>query len=312
MKELRKTRLFQTPVVKKPLLFLYHGYRKIVALLLPDKAYLKYRYYCTFHQRLDINHPKTFQEKLQWIKFHDRKPIYHEMVDKYDSKLLVERLAGKEYCIPTLGVYNSFEEIDFEALPNEFVLKGTFDSGSYVFCHDKTTFDKTAAKKKVMSNWNTNYYIWSREWPYKGLKHRLIAEPILKDDRCPYLRDFKFYCFNGEPKIFYITSDKGGDLPTRQDFFDIQGNHLEIQDKHYLNNPNQCPSLPEHLEDMIRLCRIFAKDTYHLRVDFYEINGRVYCGEFTFFEAGGFCEFIPKEYNRILGDWIHLPIDNAD
>ena len=101
-------------------------------------------------------------------------------------------------------------------------------------------------------------------------------------------------------------------MPTRQDFFDIEGNHLEIQDKHYLNNPNQCPSLPEHLEDMVRLCRIFAKDTYHLRVDFYEINGRVFCGEFTFFEAGGFCEFIPKEYNNILGNWIHLPIDNDD
>ena len=302
--------LLQMSFVKKPLLFLYHGYRGIVARTLSDKAYLKYRYYLTFHKKLDLEHPKLFQEKLQWIKLHDRKPVYHDMVDKYDSKTLVEKLAGKEYCIPTLGIYNSFEEIDFDVLPNEFILKGTFDSGSYVFCYDKKTFDKKQARNTLLSKWNDDYYIWSREWPYLGLKHRIIAEPILKDDKVPYLRDFKFYCFNGEPKIFYITSDKGGDLPTRQDFFDIQGNHIDIQDKHYLNNPTKCPDLPEHLDDMIRLCRIFAKDTYHLRVDFYEVNGQVYCGEFTFFEAGGFCEFIPEKYNRVLGDWIILPIDN--
>lgn len=136
-----------------------------------------------------------------------------------------------------------------------------------------------------------------------------MAEPLLQDDCCPYLRDFKFYCFNGEPKIFYITSDKGGNLPTREDFFDINGNPIGMEDFYYRKNPVATPSLPKNLDDMVRISRLMAKDTYHLRVDFYEVNGKVYCGELTFFERGGFCKFVPDEWNRTLGDWIRLPID---
>ena len=153
------------------------------------------------------------------------------------------------------------------------------------------------------------YYKVSREWQYKGLKSRIIAEPLLKDNRFPYLRDFKFYCFNGEPKVFYITSDKGGNLPTRQDFFDIDGNHIDLEDIHYTNNPVKAPDLPEHLDEMIALARLLAKNTYHLRVDFYEVNGKIYVGELTLEEAAGFCSFQPEQWNYRLGEWIHLPID---
>jgi hypothetical protein len=280
---------------------------RFMAHILPDKMYLRRKYRWALHRRLHLNNPKLFNEKLQWLKIHDRKPLYHQMVDKYDAKQFIASRVGDEYNIPVIGVYDSFEAIDFNSLPDAFVLKGTFDSGSYYICKDKSQFDIEKARKQLLINWNDNYYIWSREWPYKGLKHRIIAEPLLVDKEYPYLRDFKFYCFNGEPKIFYITSDKGGNLPTKQDFFDIEGKHLEIQDKHYPNNPVKCPDLPKNLDKMVEMCRVLAKDTYHLRVDFYEINGHIYCGEFTFFEAGGFCEFIPEKYNKILGDWIQLP-----
>lgn len=282
----------------------------MMAHILPDEMYLKCRYRNIFNRRLNLKHPVLFNEKLHWLKLHDRKPIYHKMVDKFEAKEFIAEKVGAEYCIPTLGVYDSFEEIDFDALPNAFVLKGTFDSGSYYICKDKSQLDVQKAKKLLLQNWNYDYYIWSREWPYKGLKHRIIAEPLLIDDESPYLRDFKFYCFNGKPKIFYITSDKGGNLPTRQDFFDLDGNHLDIEDKNYPNNPVKVPKLPKNLNKMLEFCEIFAKDTYHLRVDFYEINGKLLCGEFTFYEAGGWCEFVPNKYNQILGDWIKLPIDN--
>ncbi len=283
------------------------NYIRLMAHILPDKMYLRCKYRLTFNRRLHLNNPKLFNEKLQWLKLHDRKPFYHQMVDKYDAKQFIKSKVGDEYNIPVLGVYNSFDEIDFNTLPNAFVLKGTFDSGSYYICKDKSQLNIEKARKQLLQNWKSDYYLWSREWPYKGLKHRIIAEPLLVDNECPYLRDFKFYCFNGEPKIFYITSDKGGDLPTKQDFFDIEGNHLEIQDKHYPNNPVKCPDLPKNLTRMVEMCRVLAKDTYHLRVDYYEINGHIYCGEFTFYEAGGFCEFTPDRYNRVLGDWIQIP-----
>lgn len=298
----------QNTSVLRPLYVLGRDIKMLGLMTESDRHYISRKFLRRLNYKPNLDHPVSFQEKLQWIKLNDRKPIYHTMVDKYDAKkFIADTLGDDKYCIPTLGVYDCFEDIDFDKLPNQFVLKCTFDSGSYYICTDKDKIDKKKVKDHLYVNWRYNYYYYSREWPYKGLKHRIIAEPLLKDERCPYLRDFKFYCFNGEPKILYITSDKGGDLPTRQDFFDMDGNHLEIQDIHYTNNPVKCPDLPANFEKMKKLCRIFAKDTYHLRVDFYEVNGEIYCGEFTFFESGGFCEFMPEKYNRILGDWIQLP-----
>lgn len=141
------------------------------------------------------------------------------------------------------------------------------------------------------------------------MKSRIIAEPLLIDSRSPYLRDFKFYCFNGEPKVFYITSDKGGSLPTRQDFYDINGNHLDLEDAHYSSNPVKAPDLPTNLDEMVAIARKLAKDTYHIRVDFYEVDGKVYIGELTLMEAGGYCSFKPDVWNTKLGSWIKLPND---
>ena len=276
---------------------------------LPDKAYLKAKFRLVMGYPLNLNEPRTFAEKLQWLKLYDRKPVYHQMVDKVESKKFIDAILGSGYTIPTLGVFDSFEQIDWDTLPQQFVLKATHDSGSYYIVKDKNTIDKQKCKKQLYIHWNKDYYKGHREWQYKDLRCRIIAEPLLVDNGSSYLRDFKFYCFNGEPKVFYITSDKGGVLPTRQDFFDINGNHIDLEDAHYSKNPVKAPDLPIHLDDMISIARKLAKDTYHLRVDFYEINGQVYVGELTLCEAAGFCSFVPDHWNYTLGKWIHLPID---
>lgn len=277
--------------------------------LFPDKLYLKLQFRHLMGYKLDLEHPKTFQEKLQWLKLYDRKPIYHKMVDKYEAKEYIAEKVGSEYVIPTLGIFSSVDEIDYDKLPNEFVIKTTHDSGTFVICRNKSDLDWQNVKKFISKRQKrTNYYHPYKEWPYDGVKPRIIVEKFLTDGR-QELNDYKFYCFNGKPMIYYITTNKGIGLPTRQDFYDINGSHLEIQDIGYPNNEISIPPVPKCLEEMVRLSEILAQDTYHLRVDFYEINGHVYVGELTFFEGSGYCKFTPEKYNRILGDWIKLPID---
>lgn len=278
--------------------------------LMSDKFYLSVLWKMKMGYELDWKHPKTFNEKLQWLKLHDRNPLYTTLVDKYRVKQWVADKIGEQYVIPTLAVYNSVDEIDLDKLPDQFVLKCNHDSGSAVICRDKSTFDLEVVKRKLGDALKKNFYWEAREWPYKNVKRCVLAEKFLEGlDVKSAPADYKFYCFGGEPKLFYITSDKGGILPTREDFFDIDGRHLDIQDKNYPNNPRRIPQLPSQLDDMLRVSRILAKGTMHLRVDFYEIAGRVYCGELTFYEDGGFCEFSPEKHNRILGDWIKLPTD---
>lgn len=294
--------------VKKFLLMIYRWTWKFMATYFSDRFYIKVKYMFNFHRLPNLDSPQTFQEKLQWIKLNDRKPVYHNMVDKVEAKKFIANKVGEEYVIPTLGVWNSFDEIDFDSLPNQFILKGTFDSGTYCICKDKRTFNIEEAKKRLLVTWGQDYYIWSREWPYKDLKQRIIAEPLLKDYEGEYLTDYKFYTFNGEPKFFYITSNRGEIGGLKEDFFDVDGTLLEFNQKGYSNNP-RTPKLPKNLSKMLNFSMKLAENTYHLRVDFYEISGKLYCGELTFFDGGGFCSFVPKKYNKILGDWIKLPID---
>lgn len=294
--------------LKKLLLALYISIWKFMAKNFNDRLYIKVKYFCHLHKMPNLNHPKTFQEKLQWIKLNDRKGIYHQMVDKVEVKKFIADKVGQEYVIPTLGVWNSFDEIDFDKLPNQFILKCTFDSGSYYICKDKSNLDIKSIKRKLLVNWGDDYSIWSREWPYKGLKQRIIAEPLFNDNFGEYLTDYKFYTFNGKPKFYYVTSNRGSKDGLCEDFFDIKGKHLEIGQKGYFNNVN-CPPLPTNLEKMVEFASILSDNTYHLRVDFYEINEKLYVGELTFFDGGGFFEFNYEKYDKIIGDWIKLPID---
>ena len=277
-----------------------------------DKFYVQLKYLIYVGKFANLEHPKTFTEKLQWIKFNDRKPIYHKMVDKYEMKDYVSQLVGSEYIIPTLGIYDRFEDIDFSILPNEFVMKTTHDSHSVILCKNKETFDYASAKRKLNNSLKRDYYCYSREWPYKGLKRRIIIEPYLKDNtHGDFLRDYKFFCFNGDPQFMYITSERGAEKGLVEDFFYIDGRPCEFYKKGE-NVSVELPQLPSQLSKMIEFSKVLSKNTYHLRVDFYEVNSSVYVGELTFFDGGGFAEFVPDIYNLKIGDMIHLPTDKIN
>ncbi len=273
-----------------------------------DAFYIKLKHWIVFGRPCNLKHPKSFSEKLQWIKLHDRKPVYHQMVDKVEMKQFVTERLGEGYVIPTLGVWDNFDDIDFASLPNEFILKNTNDSGTYYICRDKSELNIEDARKRLSATWGRDYYVYSREWPYKGLQHRIIAEPLLHDEKSPYLLDYKFYTFNGKPELFFIATDRLAKDGLKIDFFDTQGKHLDINQEHYRGNP-QCPPIPNNLSKMVELAEILAQDTYHLRVDFYEVNDKIYVGELTFFDGGGFVRFTPKEVDLKYGKMIKLPID---
>lgn len=292
------------PKIRKVLSKFYRGYLHFMATHLPDKQYLIWRHWHLFHTPIHIDHPKLFNEKLHWLKLNDRKEIYHTMVDKYDVKSFVAQKYSPKIVIPTLGVWNAFDDIDFSQLPDSFILKGTFDSGSYYICKNKDTFDQEKAKKSLTMNWNDNYYIWSREWPYNGLKHRIIAEPLLTTNK-EDLWEFKFFCFEGEPRFYQSCLDREKAQASLR-FYDINGNEMDIRDKYHIKNTDNREVHPQNLKEMIDICKKFAKGTHFLRVDLYEIKGKIYFGEFTFYENGGWCEFLPKKYNKILGDWIQI------
>jgi len=273
--------------------------------LFPDKLYIFLQFWHVLGYKPNLDNPKTFNEKLQWLKLYDRKPIYTKMSDKYAAKEFIAEKVGNEYVIPTLGIYDSVKEIDYDILPNEFVVKTTHDSGTVVVCKDKSTLDRNYVRKYIGKRLKRKYYYAEREWPYKNVKPRIIIEQFLESDRDD-IWDYKFYCFNGEPKVLYITTNRGLDGGLKEDFFDVDGHHLEVTQKGYFNN--QCtPKLPLNFELMKDLARTLSKGIPHLRVDFYEVNNRVYIGELTFSDGGGYSPFFPEKYNDIFGDWIKLP-----
>lgn len=256
---------------------------------------------------LNIENPKTYHEKLQWLKLYDRNPAYTQMVDKYAVKKYIEEKVGKEYVVPTLGVYDTFDDIEFEKLPEQFVLKCTHDSGSIVKCRDKNCFDKEKAREILERRLHINYYWSGREWSYKNVKPRIIAEKYLEDDIDEELRDYKFFMFNGEMKCMFIVTDRNkGFEETRYDFYDEEFNHLNLTCLH--PNATVPPHKPKKYEEMCELAQKLSKDIPHVRVDFYEVNGQVYFGEMTFYHDSGWVHFEPHKWDRIFGDWIDLDI----
>ncbi|MDR1005505.1 MAG: glycosyl transferase [Bacteroidales bacterium] len=304
MKEIK--RLFIKAIKQPHLLLVYLLFYIDDIFKLNDKFYLKIMYFIYFRKRLDLKNPKTFCEKLQWIKLYDRKEIYHTMVDKYEMKKFVSDRIGSEYVIPVLGVWDRFEDIDFNTLPDKFILKCTHDNGSYTICKDKKTFDTSVIPPRIARGMKKNQFKYSREWPYKGLKRRIIAEPLLKDSQSDYLTDYKFFCFMGQPEYLWIITDRGSKEGINETCFDMQGNRAPIVQKGYLPD-NKPVDLPKNLTKMIEFARILSRDTLHLRVDFYNVAGQIYVGELTFFDGGGYYPFEPEEYNMIMGDWIKIP-----
>ncbi len=269
-----------------------------------DEQYLKARWRAIFHEELNLEHPQTYTEKLQWLKIHDRKPIYTTMVDKLAARDFVKERIGEEYLIPILASWDRFEDIDLDQLPEQFVLKCTHDSGSYYICRDKSKFNRKIAKKKLKTSLNMNYFPRGREWPYKNAVPRIIAEPYLEDTQCKELRDYKFFTFGGVPKVLYITQGRGGDQKTTADFFDMEFRHLDITIDHEMSEV--LPQCPKNFVLMQDLAARLSQGTPQLRVDFYEVNGKVLFGELTFFHCSGFATFNPPAWNKTFGDWIEL------
>ena len=273
---------------------------------LSDEIFIKKQFKYTMGYDLNLENPKTYNEKLQWIKLYDRNPAYTVMVDKYAVKQYVSDIIGDEYLIPTLGVWDRPEDIDFDALPDQFVLKCTHDSGGLVICKGKKNFDKSKAIAKIKTCLKRKYFYIHREWPYKNVRPRVIAEQYMEDSETGELRDYKFFCFNGEVRALFIASERQSkSTETRFDFFDADFNHLPITNGH--PNADTPPQKPKCFEEMKRLASLLSKNIPHVRVDFYEVNGRVYFGELTFSHWSGFVPFSPKEWDYTFGSWIILP-----
>lgn len=246
-----------------------------------DEQFLKRKFKSIFGYDLNLDNPITYSEKIQWLKLYDRNPEYTKMVDKFLVKDYVEKKIGVNYIIPTLGVWESFDEIEFEKLPNQFVLKTTHDSGGVVICTDKSKFNKKKARKKLNKSLKNNYYSVSKEWPYKNVIPRIIAEEYMVDESGYELKDYKFFCFNGKVKAMFIASNRQGDGETKFDFYDEKFNHLPFTNGH----PNSLIEIkkPSSFDEMIILSEKLSTNIPHVRVDFYDVNGKVYFGELTFY-----------------------------
>lgn len=272
---------------------------------IPGERYLKVRYRTEMGRDLDLENPSTYTEKLQWLKLYDHRPEYTVMVDKYAVKDYVAERIGKEYVVPLLGVWDRAEDIDFDSLPDQFVLKVSHDSGGLVVCRDKSQLDIPRIRERFRKLLRHNYYNGTREWPYKNVRPRIIAEAYLEDSRQGELRDYKFFTFGGEPKVLYIAQGRGRGEPTVADFFDMEFHHLPFTIDHDMADVP--PEKPVCFEEMKRLAAILSQGTPQLRVDFYEVDGKVYFGEMTFFHCSGLNPFHPESWDRIFGDWVTLP-----
>lgn len=271
---------------------------------MPDEAFLKMRYQKTFGKTLDLENPTSFNEKLQWLKLYNKKPVYTNMVDKCEAKRYVAECVGAENIIPTLGVWEQFDDIDFDALPDQFVIKCTHDSGGLVIVRDKSALNYAKVKRKITRCLRRNYFKWSREWPYKNVPPRILVEQYMQDGQSETLNVFKIFNFNGEPRIIQmIQGDKTADETI--DYFDTDWNLLELRQ----NFPNSSAPVkrPETLDEMLDLARKLSADTApFIRTDFYEINGKVYFSEFTFYSDAGLAKFQPEKWDAVLGSWIDL------
>ncbi len=275
-----------------------------ILCLLPDEQYLKMKYRISFGKKLNLDNPETFNEKLQWLKLHDRKDVYTAMVDKSKAKEYVASIIGEEYIIPTLDVYDRFDDIRFEKLPKQFVIKCTHDSGGLVIVKDKNKLDIDSAKNKINKCLRKNYYYHGREWPYKNVKPRIVVEKYMNSLGSDSAIDYKFFCFNGKPEIVLACSDRFSEAGLKETWFDSEWNLLPITEGGHDVDKNL--QKPKKFKEMKKLAEKLAKDIAFVRIDFYEFDKKVYFGEITFFPASGFERFDPEEWNKKLGDLIDL------
>ena len=276
---------------------------------IPDILYLKIKYYLRMGKHLNLKHPRTYCEKIQWLKLYGRDKDTYKLVDKYLVKEIVASKIGKEHIIPTIGVWDKPEDIDFDTLPEKFVLKCNHNSGLGMYiCKDKSKMDYDKVRSDLKLGMKQDFYIPSRDLCYKGIEHKIIAEQYMEDSKTKELRDYKFFCFHGVPKLLFIASGRSkGEHFVTFDFFDMSFNHLSITNGH--PNAEIVPEIPQCFKEMKQLAEVLSEGFPHVRVDFYEVNGHVYFGEMTFSHWGGMMPFEPEEWDYTLGSWIKLPID---
>ena len=277
----------------------------------PDKIYLKLQYRATMGRQLDLKAPKSINEKLQWLKLYDRKPEYTRMVDKYEAKSYVAERIGQEYIIPTLGVWDRVEDIDFDALPDQFVLKCTHDSGGLVVCRDKSQLNIEEVKNKLRKSLNKNFYYDYREWPYKNIQRRIMAEKYMEEncsmsDSVPQgLIDYKFYCFNGEPRFLYVSKGLEDHSTAAISFITMDWQFAPYVRKDF--KPfSEIPARPVTFDRMVEVARELSAGKDFLRVDLYEIDGKVYFSELTFFPSAGTMPFVDYKYDLEIGSMLRL------
>lgn len=271
-----------------------------------DEKYLKHKFKLEMGYDLNLNHPQTFSEKLQWLKLHDHNPLYTIMVDKEKAKEYVANIIGSKYIIPTLGVWDKFEDIDFDKLPTQFVLKTTHDSGGVFICKNKEDFDIHAARLKLEKSLKRNFYYQGREWPYKNVPPRIIAEPYLEDSQTKELRDYKFYCFNGDVDSVMVCVDRAIGDPKFY-FFNEKWELLRINKRGKAAPKNFTLQKPAQMNKMFQLAANLSKSIPFVRVDLYYCNEQIYFGEMTFYPQSGFdTNTLPEEAKR-RGALIKLP-----
>lgn len=294
-------------IVKNPLKLIRPLGSRGLLNWIPDKVYLKLIYYCETGKKLNLLNPITFNEKIQWLKLYDRRPEYTSYVDKYLVRDYVKNSIGEQYLIPLIAKFDSVDEIDWISLPSRFVLKCTHGSGCNIICNDKEKLDIDKVKKQLKQWMKKNWFWFGREWPYKNIKPSIICEKYMVDESGIELKDYKVFCFNGKPKLIQVDYNRF--VNHKRNLYDIKWNYINASIK-YPTDSSFAIKKPDKLEEMLKLAEKLAKNYPHVRVDFYNINGKIYFGEMTFYHGSGFEEFHPSEIGKLFGNWIKLPFDN--
>jgi len=278
--------------------------KRCIYTFLPDKMYMKIRYKERTGKKLNLKNPVSFNEKLQWLKVYNRNPQYTQLVDKYGVRQYVAEAVGEQYLKPLLGVWDKYSEIDFNKLPEQFVLKCTHDCGSVVICTDRESFDYSAAKTKITKKQKVNYFYKDREWPYKNVKPRIIAEKYIEDINVNDLWDYKIFCFDGIVKLIQV--DYGFFTNHKRNFYTPDWEYLEISIEHPTDRDFVIQK-PANLEEMKIIASSLAKDHPFIRVDLFTVEGNILFGELTFYPDAGIGRYNPESFNYELGSWLNLP-----
>ncbi|HEY5556696.1 ATP-grasp fold amidoligase family protein [Acetobacterium sp.] len=291
--------------IRNPWLVVNYILGQRITRIIPDETFVKLEYRASIGRRLNLDSPQSFNEKLQWLKLFDRKQEYTQLADKYKVRKYIKGTIGEEYLIPLLGVYDSYDEIDFEALPNQFVLKPNHTSGDVYLCKDKSKIDYVELKKTVKKWMEIEYYWIHREWPYKNIKPEIICEKFMSETNIPP-NDYKVVCFNGKARLVQVHM--GRFTNHIQDTYDLEWNKIDMTWGFEISEHATCKK-PKKLEKMIELSEQLAVNMCQVRIDWFIVEDNLYFGEITFFDGSGFTPIIPESYDYLLGSWINLPIE---